>query len=86
MKWIAFGSSYERRDALYVNVPIAGNNQNRKMIFCTNYTRRDSRVGSSRRSLEGRREKTIRAVHMRPQAQPLAGFERDFLRREQLGA
>src|SRR3954469_1546380 len=79
MKWIAFGSSYERRDALYVNVPIAGNNRNRKIIFCTNYTSRDSRVGPSRRALEGRRKKAIGAMYMRPQAQPIAGVERDFL-------
>jgi hypothetical protein len=86
MKWTAFGRIYKWRPALYVKARCAGKDRSGKDFFCKNYTRGDSRVGPSRRALEGRREKAIRAVHMRPQAQPLARVERDFLRCKQLGA
>src|SRR5436190_8458522 len=86
MKWTAFGRIYKWRPALYVKARCGGKDRSGKDFFCKNYTHWDSRVGPSRRALEGCREKAIRAMQMRPQAQPLARVERNFLRGKELRA
>src|SRR5438876_2888622 len=83
MKWTAFGRIYKWRPALYVKARRAGKDWSGKDFFCKNYTPPSDPVGTSRRVLEGSGEKAIRAMQMRPQAQPLARVERHFLRGEE---